>query len=323
MKLQQLRYINEIKKNGYNISLTSHQLYTSQPGISKQVSLLEDELGVKIFDRQGKHLSGPTNVGKEILNEAIKILEIEDRIKAISSEVTSPKKGKLNIFTTNAIANFILPKSVRYLLTSYPNVSLHMSTIEPSHLNNSLPAGPGDIAIVAQDIEEMTGLTVLPAYKWSLSLIIPSEHPLSKTHTLTLEQIAKEKLISYELKSTGRIAIDNTFSQLGLTPDYIVTAMDVEVIKEYVSKGVGIGIIASVAAHSIDDSFTVRSLEGFFPDCYAWLCFGKNVYLQTYMYDFIEKLSPHLTKVVIEQTKHMTKSELIDWFKTVPLHTYK
>ena len=228
MKLQQLRYIREIQRNGYNISLTSQKLFTSQPGISKQVALLEDELGVQIFERHGKHLSGPTEIGKQIIHEASQMLEIEDRIKAISASVSSPEQGRLNIYTTNAIAKFLLPESVRYFMNRYPKVSLHMGTIEPDTRGNTLPTGPYDFSIVAQDVDEQMDLAMLPAYKWSLSLIVPSDHPLATAETVTLEQIAQEKLISYELKSTGRIAIDNAFAQRGLDPQYIVTAMDVD-----------------------------------------------------------------------------------------------
>lgn len=131
MKLQQLRYIREIQRNGYNISLTSEKLFTSQPGISKQVALLEDELGVQIFERQGKHLSGATEIGSQIIREAGKMLEIEERIKALSASVTSPDMGRVNVYTTNAIAKFLLPETVQFFMKKYPKVSLHMGTIEP------------------------------------------------------------------------------------------------------------------------------------------------------------------------------------------------
>lgn len=323
MKLQQLRYIREIQRNGYNISLTSDKLFTSQPGISKQVALLEDELGVQIFERQGKHLSGPTEIGSQIIHEAAKMLEIEERIKALSASVTSPNMGRVNVYTTNAIAKFLLPQTVQFFMKKYPKVSLHMGTIEPETRGNTLPSGPYDFSIVAQDVDEQMDLAVLPAYKWSLALILPVNHPLAKAETITLEQLAQEKLISYELKSTGRGAIDMAFKQKGLTPKYIVTAMDAEVIKEYVSLGVGIGIIASVATHSLSDSITVRSLEGLVPDCYAWLCYNKNTYLQQYMYDFIEKFAPHLSKNVIQNTSHLSRAELMKWFDDRDLMTYQ
>jgi len=198
-----------------------------------------------------------------------------------------------------------------------------MGTIEPDVRGSALPTGPSDLFIVAQDIEEHIDLAMLPAYKWSLSLIVPSDHPLATVETMTLEQIVQEKLISYELKSTGRTAIDNAFHQQGLNPKYIITAMDVDVIKEYVSLGVGVGIIASVAKDSMGDDITVRSLEGLIPDCYAWLCYSKNIYLQRYIYDFIEKFAPHLTRTVIEDTIHMSKAELLERFEDVELRTYR
>lgn len=323
MKLQQLRYIREIERNGYNISLTAQKLFTSQPGISKQVALLEDELNVQIFERSGKHLSGSTRIGKEIINEASKMLDIEDRIKSISASVTSPEEGNLNIYTSNAIAKFLLPNSVNDFMKSYPKVSLHMGAIEPNLRGAAFPTGSSDISIVAQDVEEHIDLVMLPVYKWSLSLIVPKDHPLATEKTITLQKIAQEKLISYELKSTGRMAIDNAFKEQGLEPNYIVTAMDVDVIKEYVSLGLGIGIIASVAKYSMGDSIVVRSLEGLVPDCYAWICFGKNIYLQRYMCDFIETFAPHLTRTVIDNTAHLSKTEIMKQFEDVPLVTYR
>jgi LysR family cys regulon transcriptional activator len=323
MKLQQLRYIREIQQNGYNITSTAQKLFTSQPGISKQVALLEDELNVQIFERSGKHLSGTTEIGKEIILEATKLLDIEERIRSISSSVTSPDQGRLNIYTTNAIAKFLLPDSVRYFMNRYPKVSLHMGTIEPYARGTTLPTGPSDLFIVAQDVDEHIDLVMLPAYKWSLSLIVPSDHPLASAETITLEQIAKEKLISYEQKSTGRIAIDSAFQKHGLDPQYIITAMDIGVIKEYVSLGIGVGIIASVAKASMGESIVVRSLEGLVPDCYAWICYNKNIYLQRYMYDFIEKFAPHLTRTVIEETAHLSKAELMKRFDDVELKVYR
>jgi LysR family transcriptional regulator, cys regulon transcriptional activator len=321
MKLQQLRYIREIQRNQYNISLTAETLFTSQPGISKQVGLLEEELGVQIFERSGKHLSGSTEIGGEIIREACQMLDIEDKIKSISMELTSPDKGRLNILTTNAIAKFLLPDSVSYFIKRYPKVSLHMGTIEPGSTNSTLIAGPHDLFLVAQDIEENSELRVLPAYKWSLSLVVASDHPLATEENITLAQIAKEKLISYEPKSTGRMAIDNAFEGEGLTPEYIITAMNVEVIKEYARQGVGVGIVASVAKDTTDDSIVFRSLEGLIPDCYAWFCYNKNTYLKRYVYDFIEKFAPHLTRTVIEETANMSKAELVEKFKD--LVTYK
>lgn len=323
MKLQQLRYIREIQRNGYNISLTSEKLFTSQPGISKQVALLEDELGIQIFERQGKHLSGPTAVGKMIIDEAGKMLDIEERIKAISNSVTSPDSGQLHLHTTNAIAKFLLPKALEYFMKKYPNVTLHLGTIEPGTKSVAFPSGPFDFSIVAHDVEEQLGLTILPAYKWSLSLILAADHPLAHSDELTLQALAKEKIISYELKSTGRTAIDQAFSREGLRPQYAITAMDSEVIKEYVSRGVGVGIIASVATHEISDKLVVRSLEGLIPDCYAWICFNKNNFLQGYMYDFIENFAPHLTRSVIQHTATLPKAEMMQYFNDHQLMTYQ
>lgn len=325
MKLQQLRYINEIQRNGYNITSAAEKLFTSQPGISKQVALLESEIGIQIFERTGKHLSGTTEVGKQIIREAERMLEIEQRIKAISASIASPNQGQLNIYTTNAIANFLLPESVYYIMGKYPKVSIHLGTIESNYLynENKLPTGPYDISIVASDVEQQKDLIALPAYKWSLCLIVPSDHHLATAKDITLAQLAREKLITYDRHATGRITLDKAFAQQGLEPNYVITAMDVSVIKEYVSHGVGVGIVASVATHSLNDRLTVRSLEGLIPDCNAWICYNQNSYLQKYMYDFIAKFAPHLTRSVIEEASQLSRAEQIKFFEDVQFMVYR
>jgi len=323
MKLQQLRYICEIQRNGCNISAASDKLFTSQPGVSKQVAVLENELGVKIFKRKGKHLFGPTELGSQIIEEAAKMLDIEARIKSMCASVTTPDTGMLNIHTTNSIIKFLLPETIQYLMKNYPKVSLQVGEIEPNTPDRLLPSGSNDFSIVAQNVEEQANLVILPAYKWSLSLIIPSEHPLATAETITLEQLENEKLITYELGSTGRTAVDDAFALQGLSADYIISSMDAEIIKEYVSRGVGIGIVASVSTLAMKDSITARSLEGLIPDCYAWLCYSKDIYLQQYMYDFIEKFAPHLSRNVIENITNISKPELMKWFDDVEINTYR
>lgn len=320
MKLQQLEYICEIERSGCNISATSDKLFTSQPGISKQLGLLESELGVKIFERKGKHLFGTTEIGAKVIQEANLLLEVRNRIKDMCDAETSPEQGSLNIHTTNAIANFLLPEPIQYFINKYPMVSLNMIGVEP---NTPLPKGSNYFCIVAQDVSESPGFVVLPAYKWSLKLIVPSEHYLANAEKITLEQLADEKLISYESKSTGREAIDKAFNKQGLTPNYIITTMDAGTIKEYVKLGVGIGILASVSTNLVDDSIVVRSLEELIPECDAWICYSKEIYLHKYMYDFIEKICPHLTRTVIERVTPLTALEREKWFESVELKTYR
>jgi len=319
MKLQQLEYICEIERSGYNISATSNKLFTSQPGISKQLSLLESELGVKIFERKGKHLFGTTEIGAKVIKEASLLLEIKDRIKEMCVAETSADQGSLNVHTTNAIANFLLPETIQYFINKYPKVSLNMIGVEP---NAPLPKGSNYLCIVAQDVSDSSGFVVLPAYKWSLSLVVPADHYLAKEEKITLEQLANENLISYETKSTGREAVDKAFYEEGLTPNYIITSMDAGTIKEYVKQGVGVGIIASVSKNVTDDSIVFRSLQDLIPVCDAWVCYSREIFLQKYMYDFIEKICPHLTQTVIETVAPLTALEREKWFENVELKTY-
>ncbi|MGF1725693.1 LysR substrate-binding domain-containing protein [Photobacterium nomapromontoriensis] len=311
MKLQQLRYLKAIVSHELNISAASKSLYTTQPGISKQIGLLESELGVKIFDRKGKNLNSITDVGQQLLDESFKMLEIEEKMYAIARDFLNPEIGCLNIYTTNTIARFILPKTVRNFVKKYPEITFHIGPAYPDEHGTIIKKGHSDFSIVAQEVERDTDLIVLPAYKWSLSLILPVHHPLRKEKEITLAMISQYHLISYEAGSTGRMAQDKAFAEQGLNPTYFMTAMDVDVIKQYVSMELGIGIIASVAAANICDGKIVAiPLNKLIPECDAWICYSRNVFLQRHMYDFIESFAPHLTREVMEVVTHSTNSEI-------------
>ncbi|MGF1875925.1 LysR substrate-binding domain-containing protein [Photobacterium frigidiphilum] len=312
MKLQQLRYLRAIVNHDLNISAASKSIYTTQPGVSKQIGLLEAELGVKIFERKGKNLNAITSIGKQIIDEGMKMLAVEERIYAISRDYLNPEGGCLNIYTTNTIARFLLPKTVEKFVKKHPDITFHIGAAHPDENGAIIKKGHSDFSIVAQDVERDKDLIVLPAYKWSLSLILPSNHPLRKEKDITLEMISKYNLISYDSGSTGKIAQDKAFAEQGINPTYFMTAMDVDVIKQYVSMDLGIGIIATIAAKQICDGDIVAiPLEGIIPDCDAWICYSRNVFLQKHMYDFIESFAPHLKQEVMEVIAHSTNNEIV------------
>ncbi|WP_028862248.1 LysR substrate-binding domain-containing protein [Psychromonas aquimarina] len=323
MKLQQLKYLKAIVNNNLNISSASKSLFTAQPGVSKQIGLLESELGLKIFERKGKNLHSITPIGQKLINEAFKILEIQENMHAMARDFLNPEEGCLNIYTTNSIARFLLPATVDHFVKKHPNISFHIGSAHPDEKGAVLKKGQSDFSIVAQEVELDTDMIILPAYKWSLSLIIPADHPLKDEKDITLEKISEYNLISYESGSTGRVAQDKAFAEKGITPTYFMTAMDINVIKQYVSMGLGVGIIAKVAADNICDQDVVAiSIENLIPSSYAWICYSRNVFLQKYMYDFIEHFAPHLTREVMESISSLTTKEIVKMSQSFDLPNY-
>lgn len=313
MKLQQLKYIKAIRDNNLNISAASESLYTTQPGVSKQTSLLEQELGVRIFKRHGKHLHGVTDIGEKILQEAEKILLLEEKIKAIAKEYVAPGTGSFNIYTTHTIARYLLPASVASFTKRHPNVNFNLHSTLPSVMQGGISKGHADFSIVAQYVAPDPDLIILPAYLWTLSLVLPFDHPLASVEKPTLEQISQYPLLSYEPGATGRDMVDQTLLEYGYNAKYFMTAMDAGLIKRYVELGFGIGIIASVAAKDIENMpLKCISLEHIFEPCKAWICFSKDVILQNYMYDFLNAFSPHLTKELMENILKNSNSDYIE-----------
>ncbi|MDA9558284.1 LysR substrate-binding domain-containing protein, partial [Vibrio sp.] len=246
MKLQQLRYLKAIKDNNLNVSAASEALFTTQPGVSKQVLLLENELGVRIFERHGKHLQCLTQAGEEILDEAEKVLALEQKIKAIAHQYVDPSSGTLNIFTTNTIARNLLPNSVAYFTKHHPKINFNLSPTLPSQAKGGISRGHSDISIVAHDVGHDSDLIVLPAYLWTLGLVVPKDHPLAKIDKPTIEQIAEYPILTYDKGATGRQIVDEALESSGCKGNYFMTAMDADVIKRYVELGFGVGIIASL-----------------------------------------------------------------------------
>lgn len=201
MKLQQLKYLIAVRDHNLNVSVASDALYTSQPGVSKQIGLLESELGVRIFERRGKHLHRITPVGEEIIKCAEAMLNIESKIKAISGS-TGSDRGTLNIHTTHTIARYLLPKSVTYFTKKYPKISFHLHPVM-SATKEQISKGYSDFSIVAHEIGFDKELIALPAYLWTLSLVVPQDHPLAKVKKPTLEQLCQYPILSYESGATG------------------------------------------------------------------------------------------------------------------------
>jgi LysR family cys regulon transcriptional activator len=323
MKLQQLRYIWEVAHHDLNVSATAQSLYTSQPGISKQIRLLEEELGVEIFARSGKHLTRVTPAGEAILQTAGEILHKVESIKQVAQEFSNDSKGSLSIATTHTQARYALPSVIGGFIEKYPDVSLHMHQGTPMQISELAADGTVDFAIATEALELFSDLVMMPCYKWYRSIIVPKNHPLAAVSEITLEDVAKHPIVTYVFGFTGRSQLDEAFLTKGLAPKVVFTAADADVIKTYVRLGLGIGIVANLAYDAtIDSDLVALDASHLFSPSVTKIGFRRGTFLRGFMYDFIEQFAPHLTKDIVDEafSRH-TKSDLDELFSQINIPT--
>ena len=321
MKLPQLRYIWEVAQHDLNVSATAQSLFTSQPGISKQIRLLEDELGVEVFSRSGKHLTRITPAGQTIIEQAGEILRKVDSIKRVAQEFSNEKRGSLDVATTHTQARYALPPMIREFIDRYPEVSLNMHQGTPMQIAEMAASGTVDFAIATEAMEHFGDLVMMPCYKWNRCIVVPRSHPLTQSTALTLEEVAAHPIVTYVFGFTGRSKLDEAFMQSGLTPKVVFTATDADVIKTYVRLGLGIGIMAQMAYDPVLDSDLV-SLDAshLFDHSTTMIGCRKGTFLRGYMYDFIELFAPHLNReLVAEAFLLQTRAELDELFADIEL----
>ncbi|MDX5385408.1 MAG: HTH-type transcriptional regulator CysB [Alteromonadaceae bacterium] len=325
MKLQQLRYIWEVAHHDLNVSATAQSLFTSQPGISKQIRLLEDELGLEVFARSGKHLTRITPGGEIIIREAGEILRRVEGIKKIAQEFSNQRKGDLSIATTHTQARYALPPVISGFIAEYPDVSLHMHQGTPMQISEMAANGAVDFAIATEGMDLFNDLIMMPCYKWNRCVIVPKDHPLAKGQELTLEELAEYSLVTYVFGFTGRSKLDEAFQSRGLTPKVVFTAADADVIKTYVRLGLGVGIIASMAFDpKVDTDLVSLDASKLFRPSVTRIGFRKGTFLRGYMYDFMHRFAPHLTKDMIDNVvAHQgSRTEIQELFKDIELPVY-
>lgn len=324
MKLQQLRYIWEVARNGLNVSATAKVLYTSQPGISKQIRLLEDELGVEIFARSGKHLTRVTAAGEHIIKMAGEILSKCENIKQIGQEFSNERAGTLSIATTHTQARYALPPVIGRFMQEYPDVALHMHQGTPAQIAEMAADGTVDFAIATEGMEEFGDLIMMPCYRWNRSVVVPKEHPLTKVAQLTLEDLAEYPIVTYVFGFTGRSKLDEAFSKVNLEPKVIFTAADADVIKTYVRLGLGVGIVAGMAVDKLQDQDLVAlDASHLFESSVTKIGFRRGTFLRGFMSDFIERFAPHLdsdTQAKVIQARSRDEVEAL--FENIQLPVY-
>lgn len=301
MKLQQLRYIWEVAHHDLNVSATAQSLYTSQPGISKQIRLLEDELGVEVFARSGKHLTRVTPAGERIITTAGEILRKVESIKQIAQEFSNEKKGTLSIATTHTQARYALPPVIRDFIKQYPDVALHMHQGSPMQISQLAVEGTADFAIATEALELFKDLVMMPCFHWNRSILMPKDHPLAQLSRPSLEEVARHPIVTYVYGFTGRSKLDEAFGRAGLEPKVVFTAVDADVIKTYVRLGLGIGIIASMAVEQgRDDDFVAVDASHLFDYSTTSIGFRRETFLRGYMFEFIRMFAPHLDRPLVE-----------------------
>jgi LysR family cys regulon transcriptional activator len=308
MKLQQLRYIVEVANHGLNVSATAQALFTSQPGVSKQIRLLEDELGVEIFVRTGKHLTQVTQVGQQIIDMATQVLRQTSVIKQIADECSNEASGELTIATTHTQARYALPSVIQEFRRKYPEVALHMKQGTPAQIAELAASGAADFAIATEGMELFKDLVMMPCYEWNRSVVVPKGHPLAAkavmANTLTLQDIADYPIVTYVFGFTGRSRLDDAFQAVSLTPNVVFTATDTDVIKTYVRLGFGVGIIASMAYDESQDSDLVRiDASHLFASSVTHIGFRRGTFLRRYMLDLIQSFAPHLEARTVSQAQ--------------------
>ncbi len=302
MNLQQLRYITEVARRGLNVSDAAAALHTSQPGVSKQIRALEDELGTEIFVRQGRRFTAITDAGREIVQAIDRILADVANLKAVGAEFAHHAKGTLSVGVTHTQARYALPPIVTQFKKRFPDVKLKLLQGNPHQLAKAVLSGETDVAIATEALDEYPELVTVPCYRWHHCVVVPAGHPLAKVKPLTLEAIARYPIVTYDATFAGRNAVDRTFAARNLAPDVVLTALDSDVIKSYVSLGLGVGIISSRAFRAgKDEGLKALDCEHLFPPQTTRLAFKRGTYLRSYTTEFIRLFAPHVTAVDLKQ----------------------
>ncbi len=300
MNLQQMRYVLEVARCGLNISEAAAAMHTSQPGVSKQIRVLEEQLGVDIFVRQGKRLTGITAPGREVLLIAERMLRDVDNLKSVGAEFSSEASGKLSIATTHTQARYVLPRVLHRFMRAHPGVRIRLHQGNPTQVCDYVRSGEADLAIATESIGEQPDMVTLPCYQWNRSIVAPPRHPLLKLKPLTLEEIARYPIITYDSAFAGRSQLNSAFSARGISPNVVLSAIDADIIKTYVALGLGVGIIASMAFDAkTDKGLRVVDAADLFESATTRIGIMRNTYLRGYAYTFIEMFAPQLSRKAV------------------------
>ena len=302
MNFQQLRSVREAVRCGLNLTEVAKVLHTSQPGVSRQIRELEEELGVELFVRAGKRLTSLTEVGQVVLPIVENLLNDADNLRRAGDEYSHQAAGRLSIAATHSQARYALPSAVRDFRQRYPDVTLNLHQGSPQQVAQMLLSGEADVGIATEALSQFDNLVSLPCYRWTHSVIVPPGHPLLGGQALTLQRLCEFPIITYDTGYTGRLHIDEAFAAAGLSFNLVLTAMDADVVKTYVALGLGVGIVASIAFEDERDR-DLRAIDArhLFAVNLTKLAIRRGRFLRSYVYDFIETFAPPLTREVVRQ----------------------
>ena len=301
MNLQQLKYVCAVVDHGLNVSDAALALYTSQPGISKQIRLLEDELGLLIFVRQGKRLAALTPAGETVVATARRALREIANMKRVAEEFRSESEGTLAIATTHTQARYVLPKVLSAFAAQFPKIRVVLHQGNPGQVAEQTVSGAADVGIATESLAAEPELITLPCYRWNRCVLVPKGHPLATQVPLTLERLAQFPIITYDFAFTGRSAINAAFAAKGLEPNVVLTALDSDVIKTYVELGMGAGIVAQMAYDPAKDTaFEMLEASHLFPTSTTRLALRRGVFLRGYLYQFISLFAPQYSRAAID-----------------------
>jgi LysR family cys regulon transcriptional activator len=300
MNLHQFRFVQEAVRRNLNLTEVAKSLHTSQPGVSKAIIELEEELGIEIFSRHGKRLKRVTEPGQHVLRSIEVILREVGNLKRIGEQFSAEDSGTLSIATTHTQARYVLPVPVAKLREAYPNVNISLHQGAPAQVAQMVIDEVAEIGIATESLSEYPELVTLPCYEWEHMLVIPKSHPLAGKVRITLEDLATEPIITYHPSFTGRTRIDKAFAAKGLTPRIALEAIDSDVIKTYVRLGLGVGIVAEMAVKDgLDDDLVARPASQLFGKNVARIAFKRSAYIRHFVYDFAALLSDRLDRNLI------------------------
>ena len=308
MKLQQLRCIYEVVLNNFNISTAAKTMHTSQPGVSKQIQLLEEEIGVQIFQRHGKRLVGLTDPGAKVFESISEIIRESRNIKNITAEYENNNEGTFTIATTHTQARYKLPKVVETFVKKYPKINLNIHQGNPSQVTEQILNGEADVGIATEAIGANDKIFCIPCYSWNRSLVMPKGHPLEQQESITLEHLASYPLITYDYAFTGSTIVSKVFKEANVEPNIMLTAIDADVIKTYVNLNLGIGLIAEMAFDKEKDSNLIaKDVSHLFPVSTTFIGIRQDTFVRTFTCDFIRMFIPHMTdrelKIMLQKRK--------------------
>ena len=320
MKLHQLRYLAAVAQCGLNITAAAQKLHTSQPGVSKQIKLLEDELGFQIFVREGRNLTRITPAGQQVIDRALRILQEAQSIRDLSTELRDEGRGSLSIGTTHTQARYVLPDVIREFRGRYPNVRLNLHQGTSEQIAEMVAHDRIDCAIATGSEQLFTDLTLLPCYHWHRTVVVLRDHPLASSGRLTLKALAAYPIVTYTFSFAGPSSLQEAFAKAGLTANVAITARDSDVIKVYVRLGLGVGIVAHMAIDEEDTDLKVIDASHLFAAHTTWIGFRRGTLLRKYMYEFAQLLAPHLDRRLIDRAhRAATAEEVAGLFEGIEL----